>query len=89
MIEHLHGLPVQREHTPFRLTNDEVSVITNNEYYVPDSNHLTKTSFLLKDSRLSRVKNFLDERMKNYIENVVELDDKGETIILHYDDKSP
>ena len=76
MIEHLHGLPVQREHTPFRLTDDEVSVITNNEYYVPDSNHLTKTSFLLKDSRLSRVKNFLDERMKNYIENVVELDDK-------------
>ena len=76
MIEHLHGLSVQREHTPFRLTDDEVSVITNNEYYVPDSNHLTKTSFLLKDSRLSRVKNFLDERMKNYIENVVELDDK-------------
>ena len=76
MIEHLHGLPVQREHTPFRLTDDEVSVITNNEYYVPDSNHLTKTSFLLKDSRLSRVKNFLDERMKDYVENVIEIDDK-------------
>ena len=76
MIEHLHGLPVQHEHTPFRLTDDEVSVIRNNEYYIPHINHLTKTSFLLKDSRLSRVKNFLDERMKNYIENVVELDDK-------------
>ena len=61
MIEHLHGLPVQHEHTPFRLTDDEVSVITNNQYYTPKSNHLTKTSILLKDTRLSRVKNFLDE----------------------------
>ena len=76
MIEHLHGLPVQHEHTPFRLTDDEVSVITNNQYYTTKSNHLTKTSFLLKDTRLSRVKNFLDERMKNYIENVIEVDDK-------------
>ena len=76
MIEHLHGLPVQHEHTTFRFTDDEVNIITNNEYYIPKSNHLTKTSFLLKDTRLSRVKNFLDERMKNYIENIVEVDDK-------------
>tara|TARA_A100001011_G_C14047547_1_gene730456 strand:+ start:197 stop:826 length:630 start_codon:yes stop_codon:yes gene_type:complete len=75
MIEHLHGLPVQREHTSFRLTDDELSATTNNEYFTM-INHITKTSFLLKDSRLSRVKTFLDERMKNYIENVVELDDK-------------
>ena len=79
MIEHLHGLPVQHEHTPFRLTDDEVSVITNNEYYKRNGdhlNHLTKTSFLLKDTRLSRVKNFLDEHMNNFIENVIEIKNK-------------
>ena len=79
MIEHLHGLPVQHEHTPFRLTDDEVSVITNNEYYKRNGNHLnhlTKTSFLLKDTRLSRVKNFLDEHINNYIENVIEIRNK-------------
>ena len=76
MIEHLQGLPVQIEHTSFRLTNDEVGIITNNEYYKPKSNHLTKTSFLLKDTRLSRVKNFLDEHINNYIENVIEIRNK-------------
>ena len=76
MIEHLQGLPVQIEHTSFRLTDDEISIITNNEYYKPKSNHLTKTSFLLKDTRLSRVKNFLDEHINNYIENVIEIRDK-------------
>ena len=76
MIEHLKGLPVQIEHTSFRLTDDEISIITNNEYYKPKSNNLTKTSFLLKDTRLSRVKNFLDEHINNYIENVIEIRDK-------------
>ena len=76
MIEHLQGLPVQIEHTPFRLTDDEISIITNNEYYKSKSNNLTKTSFLLKDTRLSRVKNFLDEHINNYIENVIEIRDK-------------
>ena len=76
MIEHLHGLPVKREHTSFRLTDDEISVITNNEFYQPGQNHLSKTSFLLKDTRLTRVKNFLDERMKDYIENVIEITNK-------------
>ena len=79
MIEHLHGLPVQHEHTPFRLTDDEVSVITNNEYYKRNRdhlNHLTKTSFLLKDTRLSRVKDFLDEHMNSFIENVIEIKNK-------------
>ena len=76
MIEHLQGLPVQIEHTSFRLTDDEISIITNNEYYKPKSNHLTKTSFLLKDTRLSRVKNFLDKHINNYIENVIEIRDK-------------
>ena len=76
MIEHLHGLPVKREHTSFRLTDDEISVITNNEFYQPGQNHLSKTSFLLKDTRLTRVKNFLDERMKDYVDNVIEIDDK-------------
>ena len=76
MIENLQGLPVQFEHTPFRLTDDEISVITNNEYYKPKINHLTKTCFLLKDTRLSRVKNFLDEHINNYIENVIEIRDK-------------
>ena len=73
MIEHLHGLPVKREHTSFRLTDDEISVITNNEFYQPGQNHLSKTSFLLKDTRLTRVKNFLDERMKDYLEKVLTL----------------
>ena len=76
MIEHLKGLPVQIEHTSFRLTDDEISIITNNEYYKPKSNNLTKTSFLLKDTRLSRVKNFLDEHMNNFIENVIEIKNK-------------
>ena len=76
MIEHLKGLPVQIEHTSFRLTDDEISIITNNEYYKPKSNNLTKTSFLLKDTRLSRVKNFLDEHINNYIENVIEIRNK-------------
>ena len=76
MIEHLQGLPVQIEHTSFRLTDDEISIITNNEYYKSKSNNLTKTSFLLKDTRLSRVKNFLDEHINNYIENVIEIRDK-------------
>lgn len=76
MIEHLHGLPVQLEHTTFRLTDDEVNVITTNEFYQPGQNHLSKTSFLLKDTRLTRVKNFLDERMKDYIENVIEITNK-------------
>ena len=72
----LNALPIQLEETSFRLTDDEMSVITNNEYYHAKSNNLTRTSFLLKDTRLSRVKNFLDERMKNYTENVVEVEDK-------------
>ena len=76
MIEYLKGLPVQIEHTSFRLTDDEISIITNNEYYKPKSNNLTKTSFLLKDTRLSRVKNFLDEHINNYIENVIEIRNK-------------
>ena len=76
MIEHLYGLPVQIEHTSFRLTDDEISIITNNEYYKSKSNNLTKTSFLLKDTRLSRVKNFLDKHINNYIENVIEIRDK-------------
>ena len=72
----LNGLPIQSEQTTFRLTDDEISVILNKEYCHPMENHLTKTCFLLKDPRLSRVKNFLDERMKNYTENVVEIEDK-------------
>ena len=72
----MKGLPVQIEHTSFRLTDDEISIITNNEYYKPKSNNLTKTSFLLKDTRLSRVKNFLDEHINNYIENVIEIRNK-------------
>ena len=77
MIEHLHGLPVQREHTPFRLTDDELSVITSDkstEFWVHNSG--TKTSYLLNDNRLSRVKNFINERMDDYIENVIEIKDK-------------
>jgi len=76
----LHGLPIQHEHTSFRLTDDEMGWLTDNEYYrLPvnaESNILTKTSFLLKDKRLSRVKQFFDERMNNYIENVVEIKNK-------------
>ena len=42
MIEHLKGLPVQIEHTSFRLTDDEISIITNNEnfkgeFMIPES----------------------------------------------------
>ena len=77
MIEHLQGLPVQIEHTPFRLTDDELSVITSDkstEFWVHNSG--TKTSYLLNDNRLSRVKNFINERMDDYIENVIEIKDK-------------
>ena len=73
----LNGLAIQHEHTSFRLTDDEMRWLTDNEYYrLPvnaESNILTKTSFLLKDKRLNRVKQFFDERMNNYIENVVEI----------------
>ena len=77
MIEHLQGLPVQLEHTSFRLTDDEVNVIIND--IKSDSfkyNSGTKSSYLLNDSRLSRVKNFLDKSMNNYVENVVEITNK-------------
>ena len=76
----LNGLAIQHEHTSFRLTDDEMRWLTDNEYYrLPvnaESNTLTKTSFLLKDKRLNRVKQFFDERMNNYIENVVEIKNK-------------
>ena len=77
---YLNGLPVSWEKTNFRLTDDELGVVINSDYYqlnLKKSNtHLTKTSFLLKDERLGRVKTFIDERMKNYVENVVEIEDK-------------
>ena len=77
MIDILHGFPVQLEHTPFRLTDDELSVITNNESFrFWKYNSGTKSQYLLNDIRLSRVKNFVDERMRNYIENIVEVKDK-------------
>ena len=37
----LNGLPIQSERTPFRLTDDEISVILNKEYCHPMENHLT------------------------------------------------
>ena len=76
--DYVHGLPIRCEKTPFRLNQHEIDILYNNEFVQPDIKHirLSKTSFLLKDKRLNRIKQFLDERMKNYIENVVELDDK-------------
>jgi len=74
--DHLNGLPIHFEKTSFRLTNDELNTIFGKGYYHPTSNHLTKTSFLLKDDKLSRIKSFLDERMNSYIENIVEINDK-------------
>ena len=41
----LNGVPIQLEKTSFRLTDNEMSVIANNEYYKSKSNNLTKTSF--------------------------------------------
>ena len=75
-VDVFHGIPVQYEVTPFRLNQYEIDVILNKEFFHPVRNDLTKTSFLLNDSRLQRVKNFLDERMKNYIENVVEIENE-------------
>ena len=72
----LSGLPIHCEKTSFRLTNDELNTIFGKSYYHSISNHLTKTSFLLKDNKLSRIKSFLDEHMNNYIENIVEINDK-------------
>ena len=74
--DHLNGVPIHFEKTSFRLTNDELNTIFGKGYYHPTSNHLTKTSFLLKDEKLSRIKSFLDERMNSYIENIVEINDK-------------
>jgi len=74
--DYLSGLPIHCEKTSFRLTTDELNTIFSKSYYHPTSIHLTKTSFLLKDNKLSRIKNFLDERMNSYIENIVEINDK-------------
>ena len=74
--DHLNGVPIHFEKTSFRLTNDELNTIFGKSYYHPMSNNLTKTSFLLKDDKLSRIKSFLDERMNSYIENIVEINDK-------------
>ena len=72
----LNGVLVQYKKTSFRLTDEELNIIVNKDYHRPIENHLTKTRFLLKDPRLKRVKNFLDEHMKNYIENTVEIENK-------------
>ena len=50
--DHLNGVPIHFEKTSFRLTNDELNTIFGKGYYHPTSNHLTKTSFLLKDDKL-------------------------------------
>ena len=56
-VDVFHGIPVQYEVTPFRLNQYEIDVILNKEFFHPVRNDLTKTSFLLNDSRLQRVKN--------------------------------
>ena len=78
VVHNMNGLPIQVESTPFRLTNDELNVITNTQYEDPKNNYtsISSNNFLLKDTRLSRIKNFLDERVNNYVENVVEIKDK-------------
>ena len=74
--EILDGVPIQIEKSSFRLTDDELDVILNTNYFQPSHNRITETCFLLKDPRLIRVRNFLDERMNNYIENVIQINDK-------------
>ncbi len=72
----LNGIPIQCESTPFRLNQHEMELICDSEYYQPKHNDITKTSFLLNDNRLCRIKHFLNERMKNYIENIVEIENE-------------
>tara|TARA_Y100000114_G_C11664116_1_gene280486 strand:- start:77 stop:724 length:648 start_codon:yes stop_codon:yes gene_type:complete len=76
--DYVHGLPIRCEKTSFRLNQHEIDILYNNEFYQPDIKHihLSKTSFLLKDKRLNRIKQFFDERMNNYIKNVVEVRNK-------------
>ena len=70
-LTHLNAIPVKYESTSFRLNQHEMDVILSNKFYHPAHNNLTKTSFLLNDTRLSRVKHFFDERVKDYITNIV------------------
>ena len=72
-LNEINSIPVVREYSKFVLTDDEMEIVSGNE----DSNFKAgKSKLLLENVGLKRVKDFIDGRMMNYIDNVIQVSNK-------------
>ena len=81
-LNEINSVPIVREYSNFVLTDDEIKFVSNSEdmTYInrKRTNGLSSNKFLLENSRLKRVKDFINDRMMNYIDNVVQVSNKFE-----------
>ena len=71
-LNEINSIPIVREYSNFVLTDDEMKFVSNSEDMIyinrKRTNGLSSNKFLLENSRLKRVKDFINDRMMNYIE---------------------
>ena len=80
-VLNVNSLPIKFEKTSFRLTSAELDIIVREyEYKRINLNSVSKTCFLLNDKRLDRIKQFIDNRMKNYIKYTTGIDNEFQMV---------
>ena len=80
-VHNVNSLPIKFEKTSFRLTSVELDIIVHEyEYKRINLNSVSKTCFLLNDKRLDRIRQFVDNRMKNYIKYTTGIDNEFQMV---------
>ena len=79
-ITDINVIPILHECSSFFLEDNEINFIRNGTKYdgtaVHRKNQLSKNKNILENKNLSRVKNFINDRMLNYIENVAQIENE-------------
>ena len=81
MITPFHGLPISKEETDFRLNKDEFDFVLNKTKYVDSTSSsggvkISKDTNILWGEQMSRVSNFITDKVLSFVEKVLEIEDE-------------
>ena len=75
-IDLVNPIPLAHEQTSFLLNDDELNFVRNINHKLNKTNGLSNNKLVLNDNRLKRVRDFINSRVFNYIDKVVQIEDK-------------
>ena len=81
MITPFHGLPISKEETDFRLNKDEFNFVLNKTKYRDSTSSsggvkLSEDTNILWGEQMSRVSNFITDKVLSFTDNVLEIEDE-------------